>query len=158
MKRGLSPSARNFWRPLPVDSLDAMNEAIREHRGGKSNPFQTALACYQFAYEMEVGDIVFAKKGTKKILGYGSSRLNIVTSPARKNDPSSVRRLEVARRVVDFEIEHSDDGDKEIARDSQPGGRLERVLGRVHKDIAQGRTKPLSEQPSSSLLALQESR
>ena len=31
------------------DSLDAMNEAIREHRGGKINPYQTALACHQFA-------------------------------------------------------------------------------------------------------------
>jgi hypothetical protein len=47
--------------------------------------------------------------------------------------------------LVDFEIEHSDDWDREIARDSQPGGRLERVLGRVRKDIAEGRTKPLNE-------------
>ena len=54
-------------------------------------------------------------------------------------------REEFLSWLVDFEIEHSDDWDKEIARDSQPGGRLERVLGRVHKDIAQGRTKPLSE-------------
>ena len=46
--------------------------------------------------------------------------------------------------LVDFEIEHSDDWDNEIARDSKAGGRLERVLGRVHQDIAQGRTKPLS--------------
>ncbi|GMR24651.1 MAG: hypothetical protein BMS9Abin37_3229 [Acidobacteriota bacterium] len=55
-----------------------MNESFREHRGGKSNPFQTALACYQFAHEMEVGDIVFAKKGTKKIIGYG-----VITSEYR---------------------------------------------------------------------------
>jgi len=47
--------------------------------------------------------------------------------------------------LADFEIEHSDDWDKEIARDSQPGARLDRVLGRVREDIAAGRTKPLDE-------------
>jgi hypothetical protein len=54
-------------------------------------------------------------------------------------------REEFLTWLIDFEIEHSDDWDKEIARDSQPGGRLDRVLGRVRKDIAEGRTKPLNE-------------
>jgi len=54
-------------------------------------------------------------------------------------------REEFLSWLADFEIEHSDDWDTEIARDSQPGGRLERVLGRVRKDIAEGRTKPLDE-------------
>lgn len=52
-------------------------------------------------------------------------------------------REEFLSWLADFEIEHTDDWDKEISRDSQPGGRLERVLGRVRKDIAEGRTKPL---------------
>ena len=47
--------------------------------------------------------------------------------------------------LADFELEHSDEWDKEIARDSQPGGRLEYVLKRVRKDIAEGSTKPLDE-------------
>lgn len=54
-------------------------------------------------------------------------------------------REEFLSWLVDFEIEHSDDWDNEITRDSQPGGRLERVLGRVRKDIDEGRTKPISE-------------
>ena len=54
-------------------------------------------------------------------------------------------REEFLSWLADFEIEHSDDWDTQIARDSQPGGRLERVLGRMRKDIAQGRTKPLDE-------------
>jgi hypothetical protein len=54
-------------------------------------------------------------------------------------------REEFLSWLADFEIEHNDDWDKEIARDSQPGGRLERVLGRVREDIAEGRTKPLDE-------------
>ena len=54
-------------------------------------------------------------------------------------------REEFLSWLADFEIEHSDDWDIEIARDSQPGGRLEHVLGRVRKDIAEGRTKALDE-------------
>ena len=47
--------------------------------------------------------------------------------------------------LADFEADRIDDWDKEIARNSQPGGRLEGVLERVHKDIAEGRTRPLDE-------------
>jgi len=54
-------------------------------------------------------------------------------------------REEFLSWLADFEIKHSDDWDKEIARDSQPGARLDRVLGRVREDIAAGRTKPLDE-------------
>jgi DNA-binding transcriptional ArsR family regulator len=54
-------------------------------------------------------------------------------------------REELLSWLADFEIGHSDDWDKELARDSQPGGRLEGVLERVRKDIAEGRTKPLDE-------------
>jgi hypothetical protein len=38
-----------------------------------------------------------------------------------------------------------DTWDEEMARDSQPGGRMQRVIDRVRRDIAQGRTKPLGE-------------
>jgi len=54
-------------------------------------------------------------------------------------------REEFLSWLVDFEMERSDDWDEQIARDSQPGGRLESVLRRVRKDIAEGRTKPLDE-------------
>ncbi len=54
-------------------------------------------------------------------------------------------REEFLSWLADFELEHSDDWDAEIARDSQPGGRLEHVLKRVRRDIAEGRTKPLDE-------------
>ncbi|RJQ57087.1 MAG: hypothetical protein C4530_13405 [Desulfobacteraceae bacterium] len=54
-------------------------------------------------------------------------------------------REEFLSWLADFEAEQSDDWDKEIARDSLPGGRLERVLERVRKDIAEGRTKPIDE-------------
>jgi len=52
-------------------------------------------------------------------------------------------REEFLSWLAAFEAGQGDDWDKEIARDSQPGGRLEHVLERVRKDIAEGRTKPL---------------
>ena len=46
-----------------------------------------------------------------------------------------------------YQAEQMDDWDREIERDSQPGGRLQNVLDRVRNDIAEGRTKPLDEIP-----------
>ena len=54
-------------------------------------------------------------------------------------------REEFLSWLTDFELGQSDAWDKEIARDSQPGGRLREMLDRVRQDIAEGRTKPLDE-------------
>ena len=59
-------------------SQDAIHQAIKAERGGDVNPFQDALACYQFANEMQVGDSVFAKRGRREIVGYG-----VITSSYR---------------------------------------------------------------------------
>lgn len=47
--------------------------------------------------------------------------------------------------LADYGLAHPDRWDQEIARDSQPGGRLDAVLRRVRRDIAAGSTKPLDE-------------
>jgi hypothetical protein len=47
--------------------------------------------------------------------------------------------------LADYEAGRADQWDEEIARDSQPAGRLQKVLDRVKRDIAEGRTKPLDE-------------
>jgi hypothetical protein len=47
--------------------------------------------------------------------------------------------------LADYEASQTDDWDREIEEDAQPGGRLEEVLQRVRADIAQGRTKPLDQ-------------
>ena len=47
--------------------------------------------------------------------------------------------------LSDFQLAHSDAWDGEIAQDSMPGGRLEVVMDRVRRDIAEGRTQPLDE-------------
>jgi hypothetical protein len=54
-------------------------------------------------------------------------------------------REELLAWLADFELGQVDAWDEEIARDSQPGGRMQRVLDRVRHDIAEGRTKPLGE-------------
>ncbi len=47
--------------------------------------------------------------------------------------------------LADYELAHPDRWDREIERDSQPGGRLDKVLTRVRADITAGRTKPLDD-------------
>ena len=54
-------------------------------------------------------------------------------------------REELLAWLADFELGQVDAWDGEIARDSQPGGRMQHVLDRVRRDIADGRTKPLGE-------------
>jgi hypothetical protein len=54
-------------------------------------------------------------------------------------------REELLSWLADYELAHPDGWDKDIERDSQPGGRLDALLGRVREDIAAGRTKPLNE-------------
>jgi len=47
--------------------------------------------------------------------------------------------------LAEYELEHPDEWDKEMERDSRPGGRLEALIKRARKDIAEGRVKPLDE-------------
>ena len=47
--------------------------------------------------------------------------------------------------LADYELAHPDRWDRQLERDSRPGGPLEAVLERVRVDIAAGRTKPLDE-------------
>ena len=47
--------------------------------------------------------------------------------------------------LADYQLSEMDAWDQEIAADSLPGGRLEGVLRRVRRDVAEGRTRPLDE-------------
>ena len=47
--------------------------------------------------------------------------------------------------LANYELEQADQWDKEIERNSQPGGKLQNVLDRVRKDISTGNLKPLDE-------------
>jgi len=54
-------------------------------------------------------------------------------------------RAEFLSWLADYELEQSDEWDKQIARDSQPGGRLSGLLERARHQMATGNTKPLDE-------------
>lgn len=54
-------------------------------------------------------------------------------------------REELLSWLAEFELGQADAWDEEIARDSQPGGRMQQVLDRARRDIADGRTRPLDE-------------
>ena len=47
--------------------------------------------------------------------------------------------------LAQYQAEQMDQWDRQIERDSSPGGGLQAVLDRVRKDISAGRTKPLDE-------------
>ena len=74
--------------------VEAIRQAIQQHRGGSASPTHDALACHQFAHEMQVGDIVFAKRGRREIVGYG------VVSSAYRYEPE--RKSYVHVRSVDW--------------------------------------------------------
>jgi MoxR-like ATPase len=49
--------------------------ALKNEKSGEGEPTNDALACYQFANNIRVGDVIIAKRGIKEVVGYG-----IVTS------------------------------------------------------------------------------
>jgi hypothetical protein len=54
-------------------------------------------------------------------------------------------REEFLSWLADYQLEHTDAWDDEIANDAKPGGRLSNVVDRARRDIAEGRTRPLDE-------------
>lgn len=52
-------------------SKEDMRAKLQEEYGGDSSKSNSALAVWQFSHEMEPGDIVFAKRGLKQIIGRG---------------------------------------------------------------------------------------
>jgi hypothetical protein len=47
--------------------------------------------------------------------------------------------------LAEYELARPDNWDREMERDSKPGGRLDPLLKRVRQDISAGRTKTLDE-------------
>lgn len=53
------------------DSKEAINRAMRDRRQDGRNPYNNASTCYSFGHVMKPGDIIFAKRGRKQIIGAG---------------------------------------------------------------------------------------
>ena len=58
--------------------LESIRRVLRAERVDGTDPMNNALACHEFAREMQIGDAVFAKRGQREIVGYG-----VVTSEYR---------------------------------------------------------------------------
>ncbi|MBI4615324.1 MAG: AAA family ATPase, partial [Planctomycetes bacterium] len=52
-------------------NLEEVADALRRSRGEGPEPMHDALACWEFAKVMRPGDVVFAKKGRRVIVGHG---------------------------------------------------------------------------------------
>ncbi|MDM5360412.1 AAA family ATPase [Peribacillus sp. ACCC06369] len=68
-------------------------EALKEAFQFDHNPNNDALANYQFAHEMKIGDYVFIKKGIKQIIAYGKIVSDYKYDPTRERY-QSLRKVE----------------------------------------------------------------
>lgn len=66
-----------------LSTKDAIEEAHRVEYN-VDNPMNNSLACHNFAYEMQPGDVVIAKKGTRQLLGYGKIESDYEFIPDRE--------------------------------------------------------------------------
>lgn len=80
---------------------------VFQEKGKSSQSFKNdTLASWQFANEMKVGDIVFVKKGTKKILGWGIVQSDYLYDAGREE--SSYRNIRKVEWKVNEEKESPD--------------------------------------------------
>jgi hypothetical protein len=70
---------------------DEVTEKIREIYN-RDNPMNDALACFEFANTMRPGDLVFAKRGRSRIVGYGTVLGDYRFEPGR-DDYRHIRRI-----------------------------------------------------------------
>jgi len=80
---------------------------------------------------------------TRTILIMNTSRVQEIANQI-KSLPDDERE-EFLSWLADYQLEQSDTWDKEIAKDSTPGGRLSIIMDRARRDIAEGRTRPIDE-------------
>jgi hypothetical protein len=59
--------------------LEEVSDKMREVYERENNAMNDALACYEFAHDMRPGDLVFAKRGRSRIVGYGTVLASIDT-------------------------------------------------------------------------------
>ncbi|MEK3854055.1 AAA family ATPase [Cytobacillus sp. FSL H8-0458] len=118
-------------------------EALKELYQVDYNPSNDALANYQFANEISVGDYVLIKRGTHKLIGYGKIVSEYKFDPARESF-KSLRKVEwISLGEWDVETLHS----KTLTNITPYDEYLERLLATIGKE---GKTVyPTSEDNSS---------
>ena len=64
-------------------SKDEVRQKLQELWPSDASPTNNALACWQFAHGIKIGDIIFAKQGQTRLLGYGVVEGDYQFDPAR---------------------------------------------------------------------------
>jgi len=75
-------------------SYEAVYDQMKAERGG--NPIMDARACWQFSHEVQPGDIMIAKQGRTRLLGYGVVTGEYLYEPTRP-EYQHVRRVQWQR-------------------------------------------------------------
>lgn len=71
-EKGIMGIGWDFLKDLKqYKTKEDFNDQMNENYGDEKTRSNNALACYEFTHEMKPGDIVIAKKGRTKYLGYG---------------------------------------------------------------------------------------
>jgi MoxR-like ATPase len=73
--------------------LEEYREALAGLRETDALPIHDALACYEFAHEMQEGDVVYAKRGQASVIGKGTIRSDYVYDESRGDYPH-IRKVE----------------------------------------------------------------
>jgi hypothetical protein len=68
-----------------LQDLEEVVEKMREVYEREYNPINDSNACYEFAHEMRPGDLIFAKRGRSRIVGYGTVLGEYRYDPSREN-------------------------------------------------------------------------
>lgn len=68
---------------LNYKDKEAIRRTLQQVEKTESSKKNDALACYEFAYVMQIGDYVFAKKGVDTIVGFGRVTSNYRYDPSR---------------------------------------------------------------------------
>jgi len=78
-------------------SKASIQQKLRKINSTESSFTNAVLAIWQFAREMKVGDVVFAKKGRDKVIGYGIVESEYIYDPSRK-EFQHIRRMNWKRK------------------------------------------------------------
>ena len=66
-------------------SQKEFEKAIQKYDNTEKRRYNDARACYEFAFEIQKGDIIIAKRGRKKYIGYGIVTGDYKYDPSRKD-------------------------------------------------------------------------
>jgi len=85
--RGEMGDLRNY------DSKDAMKTRMKELYGSEYSYMNAALAIWQFAYEMRPDDVVYVKRGVRKVIGRGIVKSDYIFD-ANRREFKHIRKVE----------------------------------------------------------------